>query len=66
MNNTGAVNVYSTDLGSMFLHSDGRIYFLFGDTFGPLGPPGTSGDWRSNTMAFTGDTVAADGIIFEG
>jgi hypothetical protein len=24
MNNTGQVNVYGTDLGSMFLHSDGR------------------------------------------
>ncbi|NOX38672.1 MAG: DUF4185 domain-containing protein [Calditrichaeota bacterium] len=66
MNNTGAVNVYGTDLGSMFLHGDGRIYFLFGDTFGPPGPPGVSGDWRSNTMAFTTDFVARDGIIFDG
>jgi hypothetical protein len=65
MNNTGQVNVYGTDLGSMFTHSDGRIYFLFGDTFGPPGPPG-SGGWRSNTMAYSGDTMAADGIIFDG
>jgi len=66
MNNTGAVNVYGTDLGSMFLHSDGHIYFLFGDTFGPPGPPDSSGDWRSNTMAYTSDTTASDGIIFDG
>ena len=65
MNNTGQVNVYGTDLGSMFTHSDGRIYFLFGDTFGPPGPPG-SGGWRSNTMAYSRDTTAADGIIFDG
>jgi len=65
LNNTGQVNVYGTDLGSMFLHSDGRIYFLFGDTFGPPGTPG-SGDWRSNTMAYTTDYVASDGITFEG
>jgi|GEM_PF-2025322 len=65
MNNTGQVNVYGTDLGSMLLHSDGRIYFLFGDTFGPPGTPG-SGDWRSNTMAYTTDMVASDGITFDG
>lgn len=66
MNNTGVVNVYGTDLGSMFMHSDGRIYFLFGDTFGPPGTPGSSGDWRSNTMAYTTDFVASDGITFDG
>ncbi len=65
MNNTGSVNVYGTDLGSMFLHSNGKIYFLFGDTFGPPGPPSSSGDWRSKTMAFTTDTTASDGIIFD-
>ena len=65
MNNTGQVNVYGTDLGSMFLHSDGRVYFLFGDTFGPPGTPGSE-DWRSNTMAYTTDLVASDGITFDG
>ncbi len=65
INNTGQVNVYGTDLGSMFGHSDGRIYFLFGDTFGAPGPPG-SDDWRSNTMAFSSDSVARDGIQFDG
>jgi len=66
LNNTGSVNVYGTDLGSMFLHSDGRVYFLFGDTFGPPGPPKLSHAWRSNTMAYSGDTNAADGITFDG
>lgn len=66
INNTGNVNVYGTDLGSMFLHNDGKIYFLFGDTFGTPGPPASSGDWRSNVMAFSSDTVASDGITFDG
>lgn len=65
LNNTGYVNVYGTDLGSMFLHSDGKIYFLFGDTFGAPGTPG-SGDWRSNTIAYTTDSVASNGIVFDG
>jgi hypothetical protein len=64
-NNTGAVNVYGTDLGSMFLHSDNRVYFLFGDTFGYPGTPGSS-DWRSNTMTYTTDFTASDGITFDG
>jgi len=66
LNNTGNVNVYGTDLGSMFSHSDGRIYFLFGDTFGAPGTPASSGDWRSNTMAYTTDFNASDGITFDG
>ena len=66
LNNTGQVNVYGTDLGSMFSHSDGKVYFLFGDTFGQPGTPGASGDWRSNTMAYTTDFSAADGITFDG
>jgi hypothetical protein len=65
MNNTSAVNVYGTDLGSMFLHSDNRIYFLFGDTFGYPGTPGSS-DWRSNTMAYTTDFAPSDGITLDG
>lgn len=65
MNSTDLVNVYGTDLGSMFTHSDRRIYFLFGDTFGSPGRPGSS-NWRSNTMAYTTDFVASDGITFDG
>lgn len=47
-------NVYGTDLGHMFRH-DGRMFMVFGDTFGPpaarpfLSVPHS--DWRSNTMA---------------
>ncbi len=65
INHTDQVNVYGTDLGSMFLHSNGKIYFLFGDTFGAPGMPG-SPDWRSNTMAYTTDFKAVDGIRFHG
>lgn len=65
-NRTDLVGVHGTDLGSMFLHDDGRIYLLFGDTFGFPGPPALSGDWRSNTMAFTSDTDASDGIALDG
>lgn len=66
INKTNEVNVYGTDLGSMFLHNDGKIYFLFGDTFGSPGPPAESGNWRSNTMAFTTDFDPTDGIEFNG
>lgn len=66
INKTDEVNIYGTDLGSMFLHSDGKIYFLFGDTFGSPGAPAESGDWRSNTMAFTSDFDPTDGITFDG
>jgi hypothetical protein len=46
-------NVRGADLGSMF-DLDGKLYMVFGDTFGPPAPPqgGAGGsDWRSNTMA---------------
>jgi len=65
-NSTGAVNVYGTDLGSMFVHGDGRLYFLFGDTFGSPGSPTGSGDWRSNVMAWSTDLDPRDGIAFGG
>jgi len=65
-NATDQVNVYGTDLGNMFVHDDGRLYFLFGDTFGSPGTPETSGDWRSNVMAFTSDFTASDGITLDG
>ena len=66
LNNTGAVNVYGADLGSMFVHGDDRLYFLFGDTFGPPGTPVGSGDWRSNTMAWSADLDPRDGVSFDG
>ena len=66
LNDTGAVAVYGTDLGSMFVHGDDRLYFLFGDTFGAPGHPTTSGDWRSNTMAWSTDLDPRDGVRFDG
>ncbi len=66
LNQTDNVNVWGADLGTMFLHSDGRIYFLFGDTFGSPGNPSVPNDWRSNTMAYTTDFDASDGIAFDG
>jgi hypothetical protein len=65
-NSTGAVNVYGTDLGSMFVHDDERLYLLFGDTFGAPGTPVGSGDWRSNVMAWSTDLDPRDGISFGG
>ena len=58
----GAINatasrwdVYGADLGSMFT-SQGRLYVVFGDTFGaPAANPFFSvnhSNWRSNTMAY--------------
>ena len=67
-NHTDRYAVYGTDLGSMM--NDGeRTYFVFGDTFGEREPGQTGGGgsyWRSNTMAYTTDAEAADGITFEG
>jgi hypothetical protein len=61
INSTDRVHISGTDLGSMFKFN-GKIYFLFGDTFYPA----IGQDWRSNTMAYTTDYHAADGIKFNG
>lgn len=52
--------VHGTDLGHTFMHR-GRMYMVFGDTFGP----GHS-DWRSNTMARLTDLDPRDGLTFAG
>ncbi|MDQ3973892.1 MAG: DUF4185 domain-containing protein, partial [Actinomycetota bacterium] len=54
-------HVYGTDLGHLFTH-DGRLYVVFGDTFGPT----FGSDWRSNTMAWTSDRDPRDGLTLEG
>ncbi|MFT4030185.1 MAG: DUF4185 domain-containing protein [Protaetiibacter sp.] len=57
-----------TDLGSMFEH-DGKMWFVFGDTFGERDADFTGGGgsfWRSNVMGWTTDTTPADGITIEG
>jgi hypothetical protein len=63
--------VKGTDLGIMWADERGQILAAFGDTFGPgwAGPgseisnPAAS-DWRSNTLARSGDRNPADGMFF--
>ena len=60
--------VNHSDLGSMF-EADGKVWFVFGDTFGERDPDFTGGGgsfWRSNTLGFTTDDDPADGITIEG
>jgi len=57
-----------TDLGSMFEHK-GKMYFVFGDTFGERAADFTGGGgsfWRSNVLGWTTDSTPADGITLEG
>ena len=68
MNDTAAVSVAGTDLGSMTNVGD-RTFFFFGDTFGERDPEsigGQGGFWRSNVAAWTTDDDPSDGIDFEG
>ena len=67
-NSTDRFGVAGTDLGSMF-ESDGKVWFVFGDTFGQRDPGmtgGGGGEWRSNAMAYSTDTDPADGIRLDG
>jgi hypothetical protein len=61
--------IAGTDLGHTF-DMDGRLYMVFGDTFGccipGTGGPGGAKDWRSNTMAVIDDREPADGLTFAG
>lgn len=61
--------IAGADLGHMF-DMDGRLYMVFGDTFGCCipgsGGPGDAQDWRSNTMAVIDDANPADGLTFAG
>lgn len=64
INNTPLVSIGGTDLGHMVTHKN-KTYFLFGDTFSSeTSNPGTL--WRWNTMAWTTDIKASDGILFDG
>ncbi|MCD2443611.1 DUF4185 domain-containing protein [Agromyces sp. SYSU K20354] len=68
INDTEAVGVAGTDLGSMVNLGD-RTFFLFGDTFGDRDPDsygGQGGMWRSNVSAWTVDDDPSDGIAFDG
>ena len=67
-NRTDRYGVAGTDLGSMF-EADGKVWFVFGDTFGERDPGFTGGggrEWRSNTMAYSTDTDPTDGITLDG
>lgn len=65
-NNTLLYNVGGTDLGIMWDMGEGRIGLFFGDTCGKNRPPegGNGGDWRSNVLAFSNDSILEDGITF--
>ncbi|WP_243228247.1 DUF4185 domain-containing protein [Microbacterium sp. CIAB417] len=68
INDTAAVSVAGTDLGSMVNLGD-RTLFLFGDTFGERDPEsigGQGGFWRSNVAAWSTDEDPTDGITFDG
>ncbi|HET9253613.1 MAG TPA: DUF4185 domain-containing protein [Pseudonocardiaceae bacterium] len=61
--------VKGTDLGIMWADDRGQILAAFGDTFGSAwAGPGTeirdpaASDWRSNTLAHSGDHDLADGM----
>jgi flagellar hook assembly protein FlgD len=62
INNTAAVDVCGTDLGSMF-ELNGKMYIAFGDT--TRCPLSVSNIDRSNVLAVSADTNPADGITFD-
>lgn len=65
LNNTEAVyDIGGTDLGIPVAH-DGKIYFLFGDTFSGE-DPAAGGNWRRNTVAWSTDATFSNGIVFDG
>lgn len=67
INDTEAVAVAGTDLGSMVNVGD-VTYFVFGDTFGTREEGmtgGGGGNWRSNAIARTTDDDPTDGITFD-
>lgn len=67
INDTAAVSVAGTDLGSMTNVGD-KTFFFFGDTFGERDPAsigGQGGFWRSNVAAWSTDDDPSDGITFD-
>lgn len=68
INDTEAVAVAGTDLGSM-VNVDDVTYLVFGDTFGTREEGmtgGGGGNWRSNAVAYTTDDDPTDGLTFDG
>jgi hypothetical protein len=67
-NKTEKYKVVGTDLGSMF-RAHGKIWFVFGDTFGERAAGltgGGGGIWRSNTLAYSTDKDPSNGIKLDG
>ena len=64
----GKWGISGTDLGSLF-DKDGKMYLLFGDTFGccipGTGGPGDAKDWRCSAMAVSSDRDPKDGLTFD-
>lgn len=59
-------NIAGCDLGIFIQHKD-KVYIAFGDTFsGDDSGNHMVGGWRSNTLAYTSDLDASDGIRFDG
>jgi hypothetical protein len=49
------------------VNHNGKIYFLFGDTFADDGVAGSGQvDWRNNAMAYSTDATPSDGITLDG
>jgi hypothetical protein len=60
INETGSkFGVDGADLGHTFTY-DGKIYMVFGDTFGVA-----KSDWRSNVAAIISDDDPSDGLTFD-
>ncbi|WAL67925.1 DUF4185 domain-containing protein [Amycolatopsis cynarae] len=62
--------VHGTDLGILWDGGDGRVFVLFGDTFGEgWGGDGggpDSADWRCNVLAFSRTRDLSRGLILDG
>ncbi|GAA3821134.1 MULTISPECIES: DUF4185 domain-containing protein [Amycolatopsis] len=70
INRTDRFAIHGTDLGILWDGGDGRVFVLFGDTFGEgWGGDGggpNSADWRNNVLAFSTSTDLAAGLTFDG
>ncbi len=70
INRTDRFAIHGTDLGIPWDGGDGRVFVLFGDTFGEgWGGDGggpDSADWRSNVLAFSTTTDLAAGLTLDG
>ncbi|GAA1988793.1 DUF4185 domain-containing protein [Amycolatopsis minnesotensis] len=62
--------IHGTDLGIVWDGGDGRLFVLFGDTFGEgWGGDGggpDSADWRCNVLAFSSTRDLANGMTLDG